>query len=226
MDYVSQESALFGAVTSRQVIRPLWFIFAGGLLCCITFGVTAILQDGNNWNLHLPNQPIGAALIAIGVWQLGRIDIDLDYTRLMHFIFVVAILQAVATTADFFPYPKDPLIVLARIVINLASIVGAIGFCLCMRWFCLDMGLRRSAKKWMKTMVVICCSCSPIAFVQLYMLLVVLKAVESQPSATVQTGWPWFWWYLLVIALMVGPPVAFLLNILQMRREIERRATL
>jgi hypothetical protein len=221
LDYMPQETGLFGGLTPQQIIRPLWLIFVGGVMFSLSFGVTIGSHGPDGWSLHLTDQPIGAALLAIGVWRLSRIDLGRDYAWLMRFILAVAILQIAASIADVFPLPQDPVIDLARIFLAFTSIVASIGFCVCMRWFCQDTRLWRSAKGWLRAIIVFSCSSVPFALFNLLLLLVALQIVHVQRPAS--AGGSWSWWYLLLVPFIVGPPLALLLCILQMGREMGRR---
>lgn len=221
LDYIPEPSGMFGGLTSAQVIRPLWIIFAGGLIYCVTFGILVASGSHNAFSVHLADQPIGAVLMALGVWQLGRVDIDREYMLLMRFILIVAILRIIATTADFFPLPKDPLIDLVHAIFGLASTAAALAFCTAMRWFCQDVGLQRSAKGWLKTTIVFCCACVPLALFQSIGLLVVLKVVQLKSisdSSAIASGW-----FPLVFLFILAPALAFLLSIMQMRGQMMRR---
>jgi hypothetical protein len=197
----------------------LWLIFAGILVYCIAIAITFSGQQ--SWRIYLSDQPIGAALIAIGVWQLGRVDIDREYTLTMRAILIFAILQIATTAVAFFPLSKDPLFQLFRSVLDLASTAAVVAFCIAMRWFCQDLALQRSARGWLKTTVVFCCACVPLAVSQFAGMLVVLKAIQIVPYSTAQQNLAG--WFLLQILLIVAPPLAFLLSILQMRGQMTRR---
>jgi hypothetical protein len=138
---------------------------------------------------------------------------------LMRLILVISLFEFSATVADFFPTSGDPLIALARIFIGLAWTASGIAFCICMRWFCQDTGLRRSARGWLKTTTVFCFAAVPMVISQLIMLSMVLHISRTGPSDAI----PESWWILLLILSMAVPPLTFLLNILQMRREMRRR---
>lgn len=226
LDYISHPPAMFGGLTSTQVLRPLWLVFAGGLIYWVTLGVVINSRGQNNWILHLSDQPIGALLIAVGVWRLGKVDIDREYMVLMRFILIVTILQVISTTATFFPVPRDPLIDLSRAVLGLASTAALLGFCTAMRWFCQDLGLQRSARGWIKTTIVFACACVPLALFQFLGLLVVLKVAQVNPSSVNghnALGQDAAGWFLVSILLILAPALAFLLSILQMRGQMIRR---
>jgi hypothetical protein len=224
LDYMTSGATLFGGRSPQKILRPLWFILVGGLLSCISVGLTLKLSGQHDWTLRFSSQPIGAALLAVGVWQLSWIDLDPDYTRLMIVIFAVAVLQVVKTVADIFPPAKDPVVALFRAFLDLAYVAAAIAFCSCMSWLCRDIGLGRSANAWRKAFVVFFICSIPLVILDCIVLLAVLKIVQVDSVQYHSAGFSWSWWYLLPVPFIVGPPLALAFCIRQMSREMSRRS--
>jgi hypothetical protein len=209
------ETGLFGGLTSQQVLRPLWFIFVGSVLCCICIAIKI-------GTYRLSDQPLGALLITIGVLLLSRFDVGRDYTLLMRFIVLVAFLQIIATASDIFPPPKDPLFALLHIFLDLASIAAGIAFGYCMGWFCQDTRLWRSAHRWQQASIVFWISGTLLALLEFFFLLIILKLLQIPQFSDTQPSLPWPW-NLLPALFIVLPSLALLYSILQMDRDMKRR---
>jgi hypothetical protein len=216
LESMPHETGLFGGMTSQQVIRPLWFVLIGGVMCCISAGIKI-------GTYRLSDQPVGALLITIGVWQLSRIDVGRDYMLIMRSIVLVAFLQIVGSVSDVFPPSQDPLMALLHIFLSLASIASGIAFGYCMGWFCQDTRLWRSAKRWQQATIVFwVCGCL-LAVVEFLFLLIILNLIQLPQPFGGQAGFPWWPWYLALVPFIVLPWAALLRCILQMDHDMERR---
>jgi len=230
LDYVTDNAGLLGELGPHRVIRPLWLIIAGALICCITAGVMFNFhrQGQSLGQVRIADGPVGAAMILWGVWQLSRLNIDRDYNWMMRGILVVAILHTAKSIADCFPPPADPVIALLWVFVGMASLIAAICLALCMQWLSQEAGLRRSARNWLWTTIACGCFCIPAAILECVMLLQATSYAKtaqmgnSQPSE--EWSWLWSWWWLvLLVPLVLGPPIGVVLSTWQMQREIERK---
>ena len=71
----------------RDAIRPLRFIFWGGLICVLDFKVTEMSSSGG-WQFDFLNDFVGMLMIVWGVTQLGKIDVHERYGKALSFVTV------------------------------------------------------------------------------------------------------------------------------------------
>jgi hypothetical protein len=217
----TSEAGRLGGLTRQQVFRALWLIFVGGLICSISFGIRIFLSSKGRPISRFNTEPLGAVLIALGLWSFAWLDLDQDYKVVIRLVFVVAVLRVVATVADWFPLATDPTFRLVRILFEVLSLVALVAFFRCMQWFCLDTRMRRSARGWRYTTVGAFFYALVAGSLQSIVLFEMLKIVEAQP-APVTSSAAQAWWGLLMVVLLAAPPLAMLGCILRMRGEIER----
>jgi hypothetical protein len=125
----------------RNAVGPLRRIFWGGII---------VLLDININGFDLSNDVIGAILIAIGVTWLGSVDVGNRYRSGMRFVKIMAYISILTSILALFNESSlAPILTVVAVPGQIAVVV----FCVCMRWFCIEGGLPKSAESWRLTTI-------------------------------------------------------------------------
>jgi hypothetical protein len=209
----------YGGLTPAQILVSLSLYLVGRLVYSLCFGVTASLNAPFTGIVSVAGQAAGAALVAIALWRLSALEIDVQHKWQMRWILAAAIVQLAVAFMVFVPgLTADTRVLLMVVLGDWLSLAALIVLCLCMRLFCQETGLRRSAMGWLQTTVFVCLA----AVAAVVLDIVILSATGTRsPRPPMRPGW-----LIVAISVAAGPALAFLLNILQMRAEMIRKGAI
>jgi len=159
-----------GPILSRRDVRA-----AAGALRLIFWGVVLHLFDwlppglqGERVRVDVLNDAPGAALIAAGVFRLGRLRVhnpwNDHYGSVMKFLKLMAVLALIEAGAGHVVLPTSAALAVFPSVVRLAQVAGVFLLCMAVRWLCRAAGLRRSARLWQGvTFALVGLFCGPLA---------------------------------------------------------------
>ncbi len=154
--YLTGDSPLHDSGTAmnrhavKHAITPLRLIFWGALLCIFDFTFTE-MRNGQGFRFDILNDTLGSILIAVGVFRLSALSVHDRYATAMKFVQVVSVLAVLDSIRDHFIMPLDPVVQFALNLLGVASLVAIVVFCVAMRWFCENAGLREASTSWSTT---------------------------------------------------------------------------
>ncbi len=134
----------------RSAITPLRLIFWGGLLCIFDLTVSQT-SNGEGFKFDFLNDAVGAAMIAVGVYRLVEISVHDRYVFVMRFVSVVSIVAVLDAIRDHFVFQMPSFVHFVLLVFSLVCLIAIICFCVAMRWFCEQAGLKVAALSWRTT---------------------------------------------------------------------------
>jgi hypothetical protein len=134
----------------RTVVKPLRFIFFGGLLCVFDLSVSQTV-NGEGWTFDILNDLVGMLMITWAVFQLAKIRLHDRYGTAMAFVKVMAVLSCLTAFHAHFIYAVPSLISFLLCLVSIAAMIAIIVFCVAMRWLSVEAGLQRSARSWKTT---------------------------------------------------------------------------
>lgn len=200
----------------RKSVTPLRLVFWGALICIIdiTFSQTV---NGEGFKIDVLDDTVGAILIAVGVFRLGRIVVDNAYATWMTFVKSMAVVVVIETFFDHFIMRLPEGIGLIKNLLGLAELAAIVVFCWCMRRLCQVSGLSQAAGSWKVTIILFAVVfVAPLAL--LYLLyLAGLVAIVSGKSFNVNLG-PGG---LLLIPVFIVPVVHLFMSTSRMKRAAE-----
>ncbi len=134
----------------RSAIRPLRFIFWGGLICLFDFTLSET-KNGRGLKVDIFNDLAGMLMITWAVFQPASIPVNGLYRKAMFFVQVVSVLGCLDALHAHFIYRVPAFLSFCHALVNLASLAATVVFCLSMRTLSLAAGLRHSGASWGKT---------------------------------------------------------------------------
>jgi hypothetical protein len=135
----------------QRAIRPLRFIFWGGVLCVIDITFSSA-SNGHGFRFDLANDAFGMLLVMIGVFALGAIEIKDSYASAMTFVKVISVLALIDAVWWHVMIPHVPVaLVVVQLLLAVASLVAIVVFCIAMQWFCETAQLEEVVGSWRTT---------------------------------------------------------------------------
>ena len=187
----------------RSVIRPLRWIFWGALLWIIDIKID---------HVDLANDFIASILVVMGVMRLARIDVSDRYRTVMGWVRAVAILSVPITCIKMIASNFDQAITVLLTIVSLAQLAATVAFCVAMRWFCIEAGLKRSAESWrLTTIFFVTLFAGPLSLLYGYILISQLTGMRW----TLNVGTS----VVLILLVLLVPIVHFFMSTSRMRRE-------
>lgn len=204
-----------GNFSPQDAIRPLRFIFWGGILWIfdVTFSTT---MNGEGFRFDLLDDTLATILITVGVFRLARAAVPGKYASLMTFIQIIAVCSIGSTALGHFIFDYPPPLTAALSVMNLCQLTATVMFCVAMKWFSDAAQLHRSVSSWGVTLLL---------FLFIYVLplgffyIAGLIAMASGTSFNINLG-SGGWLLLPVFAL---PLIHFFISTSRMRHEANER---
>ena len=134
----------------RAAVTPLRLVFWGGMLCVfdLTFSSTV---NGQGFRFDLLNDALGMILITVGVSRLSAVRVSDRYRAAMVFVVVVSVLATLEAFFDHLVFPRPAPLSFAVSMFGLVCLAATVTFCVAMRWFCLEAGMRVPADSWKLT---------------------------------------------------------------------------
>jgi hypothetical protein len=127
----------YGGLTPAQILVSLSLYLVGRLVYSLCFGVTASLNAPFTGIVSVAGQAAGAALVAIALWRLSALEIDVQHKWQMRWILAAAIVQLAVAFMVFVPgLTADTRVLLMVVLGDWLSLAALIVLCLCMRLFC------------------------------------------------------------------------------------------
>jgi hypothetical protein len=215
------ELGRYGGIRPERTQQALFLILVGKLIYTAALGLS-VASSPPNLAIRLTGEPIGALLMAVGFWILNGIEIDQTHRLQMRFIFIASILQIFAAFSSFIPgLEADAKAIIVIMLVDWLALAAQLLFCGCMRGFCVETALRRSAIGWTRTLIVV----APAFFAQLALDLLVLSRNGTLLPSGPATQQDLKWVVPTGIFVIVVPPLAWLINVLQMRAEVLRKSS-
>lgn len=176
----------------KRAITPLRLIFWGLLICIIDLNLietTTIAYPGTTvsegFKFDILNDVIGTLLIACAVFRLASIPVHRRYRAVMKFLKIVSVLSVLDAIRDHYITVWPPLIELSLKLFDLITLVAVVAFCIAMRWFCQEAGLKVAARSWrFTTIIFVVFFLLPIGFVD----LIIMLAIASGKPAILDFG--------------------------------------
>jgi hypothetical protein len=137
----------FSAHPAAWTIRPLRFVFWGGILNVVDFSINGC---------DILNDTLGSILIAIGVASLSRAQVSEQYTRIIYWVKIVAYVWIVKSILQQIPDARE-MISFCLPVIQLAGLAAIIAFCICMQWLARSLWMDEAARSWRVTTILFTC---------------------------------------------------------------------
>lgn len=142
----------------RSVSTPLRWILVGALIVLVdvTYSETV---DGVGWRFDFLNDAVGMLMILWGTSRLAGIQVHGQYRVAMRFVVITAVLGLLDAIHGHFIYDTLPAVALFFALVNVASIIATVVFCVAMRWLSEASNLVRSAASWKVTtwlFVIVC----------------------------------------------------------------------
>lgn len=141
-----------GHADLRSAVRPLRWIFWGGLLCAFDLQY-ASETDGHGWKVDLLNDVVGLALVVAGLVRLLAVRVHDRYATVLRVCIAVAALALLDAGREHFLRPWPRPVVVASEGVRLLGFVATVLFCVAMRWLCDAYGLRDASRSWRTTMI-------------------------------------------------------------------------
>ena len=134
----------------KKALKPLKFIFWGGILCVIDFKHTSTV-NGSGVSFDFLNDFIGMLMITYGVFKLSEITIDMSYSKMMNFVKIIAVISSIKAFEGHFLYQKSELYSVGVTLLMIAELVAIMLFCTSMITFSNEADLTESSGKWSLT---------------------------------------------------------------------------
>ncbi len=198
----------------KRAIKPLRFVFWGGLICLFDLSFTQTV-NGEGWKFDILNDAVGMIMITWGVFVLSGIPVHSRYSSAMLYVKIVAALSILNALHGHFIYEVPPVLSFLLLLLGLASIIATVVFCIAMRWVCVEGGLQRAADSWKTT---------TILFVVIYLVpvgafyAVAIVAAVVGESFRINLGLPG----LILVLIFFIPIVHLFISTSRMRGEAEK----
>lgn len=140
----STSSHQLGAEIARQALGR---VFWGTLICVLDFHFSSTV-NGSGFRFDVLNDVIGTVLIAWGIGQLAPLLAAPDYTQIMRFCYVVAVIAVLDAMREHIITPWPPPLRMVFIMFGFVSLIAVYCFCGAMRTFCLAGLLLEPAESW------------------------------------------------------------------------------
>ena len=135
-----------------ETVRPLRFIFWGGLLCLFDFSFSST-TNGEGFRFDILNDFVGMVLITFGVFRLGRLEVTHSFSRAMTFVKVVSVIATIKALIDHAIFQTPDGWGFFWTAFGLAELTAVIVFCLTMRLLCRVNELEEPARSWRTTSI-------------------------------------------------------------------------
>jgi hypothetical protein len=212
----------YGGLAPGQILQSLWLILAGNIIYSIPYGFSLELHNPTTGPLRITPGPLGAVLIAVGVFMLARLEMELDYKRQIYVVLGIAVLRIAAALASYATkIGTDRTTIVAFVFFDFASLWAQMEICRCVRWFCQDTALKRSANDWLKTTAFHGCYLAAMGLFDVVILITLAvvrhlhapAGVNAQPMSTTA-------WYVLILPFAVAAWISFYRSVINTRDEI------
>lgn len=135
----------------KQIIRSLWAIFWGTLICSLDLNIG--IRDSSEFDIF--PDILGASLVFWGAFSLGGVRIDAQYKKALIFVQIVALLALLRAVSENFVIDRPQWIPFARSLVFLLELLAALILCLAMKWLCEHFELAFSPTNWRNTMITV-----------------------------------------------------------------------
>lgn len=133
---------------SRAVL-PLRLVFWGGVICVIDINIAS-----GGVRFDIVNDALGMLLITIGVFALASVEVHDRYAGTMAFVKVMSVLALIEAVLSHIAVRGMPTaLVVAQVLLALASLAAIVAFCVAMRWLCEAAPLDAVAASWRTTTI-------------------------------------------------------------------------
>jgi hypothetical protein len=134
------------------------------------------------------------------------------YRNLMACVFLVAVVSVPVTLLKMFGSNFPQPVAMMLTLLSLAQLAATVAFCVAMRWFCIEAGLKRSAESWrLTTIFFLTLFAGPLGLLYGYMLFSQLTGTRW----TLNVGTS----VVLILFVLFVPIVHFFISTSRMRRE-------
>ncbi|MFO0933150.1 MAG: hypothetical protein U1E39_10640 [Planctomycetota bacterium] len=200
----------------RAAVRPLRWIFWGGLLCVIDVHYSTV-TDGRGWRFDVLNDVVGMALILAGLVRLLAVRVHDRYATVLRVCIAVAVLELLDAVREHVIQPWPESVRVAVAVLQLLAFASTALFCVAMRWMCDAHGLPEASRSWRTTLLLF-----------LVVWLIPLGGVQIAVLVAMATGSPWQMdlgsavaLFVLLVLVMLVPLVHFFVSTSRTARAAE-----
>lgn len=141
-----------GHADLRSAVRPLRWIFWGGLLCVIDVHYSTV-TNGRGWQIDILSDVVGMALIVAGLVRLLAVRVHDRYATVLRVCIAVAVLELLDAVRGHFIQPWPTPVVVGASLLHLLGFVATALFCVAMRWMCDAHGLADASRSWRTTLI-------------------------------------------------------------------------
>lgn len=159
-----------GHADLRSAVRPLRWIFWGGLLCVIDVHYSTV-TNGRGWHFDFLSDVVGMALIVAGLVRLLAVPVHDRYATVLRVCTAVAVLELLDAVRGHFIQPWPTPVVVGASLLHLLGFVATALFCVAMRWMCDAHGLADASRSWRTTLILFLVAwVIPLGMLQLVLL--------------------------------------------------------
>jgi len=133
-----------------SMVRPLRFIFWGGLLCLFDLSISWV-SGSSGFRFDFLNDFLGMILISFGIFRLSRIGLEAGHPTSMNFVKVVSVISTFKALVDHVIFEAPTSWVLFWMFFVLAQLAAILVFCSTMRTLCRREYLDEAARSWATT---------------------------------------------------------------------------
>ncbi len=200
----------------QSAVRPLRWIFWGGLLCSFDLHYSTVV-NGRGWQIDILSDVVGMALILAGLVRLLAVGVHDRYATVLRVCIAVAVLELLDAMRGHVIQPWPQPVLASVAVLQLLAFVATALFCVAMRWMCDAHGLPEASRSWRTTLILF-----------LVVWVIPLGGVQIAVLVAMATGSPWQMdlgstvaLFVLLVLVMLVPPVHFFVSTSRTARAAE-----